>query len=100
MSWLDRLPPAARHAVILCLLTPAAIAISVPATAVLSAGGISTADCGQIGTTTLDAVTVSLAGGALSWVALVLTPLTRAYGIGSQVTGQDTSRDGDTASED
>lgn len=95
MSWLDRLPSIARHAIILCLIAPLAVAISVPATAVLAAGGISTADWGQIGTTTLDAVMVSLAGGALSWVALVITPITRAYGIGSEITGQDTSRDGD-----
>ena len=36
---LDRLPSIARHAIILCLIAPLAVAISVPATAVLAATG-------------------------------------------------------------
>lgn len=82
MSWLDRLPAPARHALILMGLAPLTILVSVPATQVIANGGITGLDWHTVWTSAIDGSAASLASGALAWVALVVTPLTRQYGVG------------------
>jgi hypothetical protein len=81
---LDKLPAWLRHLIIVCGLAPAAVAVTTTANAVITAGGVTTVDWPATGIATIDAAGVALAVGAATWLTLVITPLTRQYGIGSR----------------
>jgi hypothetical protein len=83
---LDRLPPWLRHLVVLCGLAPAACAVGTTAQTVIAAGGVTTVDWPVTGIASIDAAGAALAVGATTWLALVVTPLTRQYGVGSRST--------------
>lgn len=79
---LDRLAPWARHLVLLCLISPLVAAVGVLSAAVLGAGGVHI-DWAGTADSALDAAAVSAVGGLGTWIAMWITPLTRAYGRGS-----------------
>jgi hypothetical protein len=81
---LDKLPAWLRHLIIVCGLAPAAVAVTTTPNAVITAGGVTTVDWPATGIATIDAAGVALAVGAATWLTLVITPLTRQYGIGSR----------------
>lgn len=80
---LDRLPPAARHAAILCILAPLVAAVGVLTSAVLAVSGVGV-DWATAGRSALDVAAVTLATGIGTWVTLWVTPLVRSYGPGSK----------------
>lgn len=78
---LDRIPAMWRHLLVLMVVSPlAAFAITV-FTAVV-ADGITT-DFAGIALAGLNLAVITAASGALTWIALYVTPLTRQYGVGS-----------------
>lgn len=83
MPKLDTIHPAARSALVLCVLVPVMAAVTTIAGAVLAAAGISGVDWTTVPTTALDAAGVALAGGAGSFAAMWVTPLTKRYGVGA-----------------
>lgn len=80
---LDRLPAWARHLVALAVIAPVAIFVTVVATAIVTAGGLSGFDADATGHIALDAAAVSFASGILGWLTLFITPITRQYGVGA-----------------
>lgn len=79
---LDHLAPFWRHLAILCVLAPVGAALTGAATAILTAHGVTGVDWPATGLDSLDLAGVTLAGGALTILALYVTPLTRQYGPG------------------
>jgi uncharacterized membrane protein len=80
---LDNLNPAARSAVILCVLAPLVALLGGFVAAVLQANGASGVDWGSTVTTSLDAGATALATGLATFLALFVTPLTARYGVGA-----------------
>jgi hypothetical protein len=79
---LDRLNPAARSAVILCVLAPLVALLGGFVAAVLAAGGVTGVDWSTTASTALDAGGVALATGIGTFLTLFVTPLTARYGVG------------------
>ena len=76
---LDHLAPFWRHLAILCV-APVGAALTGAATAILTAHGVTGVDWPATGLDSLALAGVTLAGGALTMLALYVTPLTRQYG--------------------
>lgn len=85
---LDTLPAWLRHLIVLCGIAPAAAAVTSAASAVVAAGGVSTVDWPPTGVAAIDAAGLAAAIGATTWLALVVTPLTRQYGVGKPPRGR------------
>jgi hypothetical protein len=86
---LDRLSPAARSAVVLCLLAPLTALLGAVVAAVLAAGGVSGLDWAATGRAALDAGATALATGAATFATMYVSPLTARYGVGSRVPAVD-----------
>lgn len=80
---LDRLHPAARSIVVLCVLAPLVSFLGGFVAAVLQANGASGVDWAGTFGTALDAAAVVLATGVATFLTLFVTPLTSRYGTGS-----------------
>lgn len=80
---LDRLSPQVRHFLIACVLAPLAGLAGVLLTGIVGNGGFSGYDFATEFVTAANAAAVVAASGALGWVGLYITPLTRQYGVGS-----------------
>jgi ABC-type transporter Mla maintaining outer membrane lipid asymmetry permease subunit MlaE len=80
---LDNLHPAARSAVVLCVIAPLVALLGGFIAAVLAAGGVTDVDWGNTATTALDTAGVALATGIATFLALYVTPLTARYGVGA-----------------
>lgn len=78
---LDRLPPFARHAVVLLVLAPLVALLGVFTLAVLTADGVFSVDWAATARAALDAAGVSEATGIATLCTLFATPLTSAYGM-------------------
>jgi len=76
MSPLDKLLPAARHAIIVFCAAAAQTVIA----AIIDAQGVTGLDYATVASNTINAAAVAT---ALAMGALYLTPLTHQYGIGS-----------------
>lgn len=83
MSWLDKLPAALRHFLILVVIAPLAGAAAIVLASIVQAGGVDV-DWATVGKVALDSGAVTAANGALAWLALFVTPLTRQYGVGTE----------------
>jgi uncharacterized membrane protein len=80
---LDNLNPAARSAVVLCVLAPLVALLGGFVAAVLQANGASGVDWATTTAAALDAAAVVLATGVATFLALYVTPLTARYGVGA-----------------
>ena len=80
---LDRLHPAARSAVVLCVIAPLVAFLGGVVAAVLQANGASGVDWSTTGRAALDAGATALATGLATFAALWVSPLTKRYGVGS-----------------
>jgi len=87
MTWFDDLPAAYRHFLIAVILTPLAGFVGALALAVVQAKGISIPT--DTFSNALNAAAVTAASGLLGWITLVLTPITRQYGVGAIQDGPD-----------
>lgn len=86
---LDRLPPAARHLILLCVVSPLVALAGVLIAAVLAASGIGV-DWPTALRSGVDAAAVVAASGLGAWIAAWVTPLVGSYGVSSQKpSGQD-----------
>ncbi len=82
MSWLDKLPAAVRHFLILVVVAPLAGALALILSAIVTAGGLGV-DWSTVLGVAGDSAAVTAASGALAWLGLVVTPITRQYGVGT-----------------
>lgn len=80
---LDTIHPAARSAIVLCVLAPIVAALGALIAAVMQAGGVTDVDWPATATAALDTAGVALATGMATFLTLWATPLTRRYGVGS-----------------
>lgn len=80
---LDRLRPATRSAVVLCVLAPLTALLGGFLAAVLQAGGASGVDWAATTAAALDTASMALATGLATFLTLYVTPLTARYGVGS-----------------
>ena len=80
---LDKLPAWARHLLIAVVVAPVAGFAGIEALTVVQAAGFSGVDWPASVSTGANAAAVTAASGALGWLALFVTPLTRKYGVGS-----------------
>lgn len=81
---LDRLPPAARHAVLLLVINPLVAAAGVATSAVLAVAGIDGIDWPAVVHSASSAGAVVMASGLATWIGCWVTPITRQYGAGAQ----------------
>lgn len=81
---LDRLNPAARSAVVLCVVAPVVALVLGFTAAVLTAGGVSGVDWAGTARGAVDTAGVALATGVGTFITLWVTPLTTRYGPGSK----------------
>ena len=79
---LDNLNPAARSAVVLCVIAPLVALLGGFVAAVLAAGGVTGVDWATTARTALDTAGVALATGVGTFITLWVTPLTARYGVG------------------
>ena len=82
-SWLDRLHPVARAAVVLLGVLPAVAFVGAFFAAIVTANGVTGVDWAATLTAAINVAGVAFASGGGTLVALYVTPLTRDYGIGS-----------------
>jgi uncharacterized membrane protein len=80
---LDKLNPAARSLVVLCVIAPIVALVLGFVAAVLTAGGVSGVEWAETAKTALDTAGVALATGVGTFITMWVTPLTRRYGPGS-----------------
>lgn len=80
---LDGLAAWLRSLIVLCVLAPVAGFVGTVATKVISEGGVVAIDWAATASTGVDVAGVALASGALAWLGLYITPLTRKFGVGS-----------------
>lgn len=80
---LDRMPSWARHLVILVGLTSVTALLMTFANDVIAEGGVSSLDWARTATESLDNAALAASAGLLGWIALVITPLTKKYGVGA-----------------
>lgn len=78
---LDSIPAIWRHLLVLILVTPLA-AFGITLFTAVVADGLAT-DFAGILYAGLNLAVITAASGALTWIALYVTPLTRQYGVGS-----------------
>lgn len=80
---IDRLHPAARSLVVLCVIAPLTSLLGGFVAAVLQASGASGVDWAATTGAALDTASVVLATGVATFLTLYVTPLTTRYGVGS-----------------
>ena len=84
MLMLDSLAPWLRSLIVLIVVAPAAGFVGTVATEVITQRTVLDLAWASVAETGVDVAGVAAASGALAWLALFVTPLTRKFGVGKE----------------